>query len=412
MLVAWGAVLSVARSARADNTNPNLIPLGKNESFLGNTGIGRANDTGAVYYNPAGLAEISSAKVALSGTVFASVSEHYDGIAVVQGQNVPFDASGFNTIPTAFVGTAKWGDWVGALSILVPSSLQFNGRATLSVPGFATNIVYSTTESEEWYGLSIARKLSPSVSVGLSVFGVQHQSSFVTGLDMEGVAAGGAVGTMIQRQTVGVYGLLATMGLSYVVTDAFRLGLRLQTPMVQVVGRGESLQVQRITSAAGSAPPTGEDVTGQVNYAIPCDVGLGTAIRPVAGLTLLADVSLQLPASYQSFPASINSEAVSLQAMPRFNLGLEVAPVVAYPVRVGFYYDPSTQGGHPGDVNYQKVDYFGLTAGVGFNSEHVRTSVGGFYIWSSGQMTPADSTASAAVSITGVGAMLSTAYVF
>ncbi len=412
LLVAGCMVVACAGAARADSANPNLIPLGENESFLGNTGIGRPDDTGAVYYNPAGLAEIRSAKVSLSGTVFASVSEHSDGITAVQGTNVPFDASGFNTIPTAFVGTTKLGDWVGAVSILVPLSLQFNGHSTLAVPSFVTNLVYSDVETEQWYGLSIARKLSPAVSVGLSVYGVQHQETFIAGLDMASLATVGAFGTSTQRTDLSVYGLLATLGVSYVVSDALRFGLRLQTPMAQVYGKGESFSVTRAVPATGAPTVSGESVTGQANYAIPFDIGFGAALKPVDGFTLLADVSLQLPASYQTFPASANSEAVSLQATPRFNLGIDLHPAPAYPLRIGFYYDPSTRGGHPGDPNYQKSDFCGLTGGIGFNGEHVRTTVGGFYVWSTGQMTPSGTTSSAALTITGLGAMLTTAYVF
>jgi hypothetical protein len=404
--------LTFAGSAGADNANPNVVPIGENESYLGNTGIGRPNDTGAVYYNPAGLAEISSAKVALSGTVFASVSEHSDGITAIEGTNVPFDASGFNTIPTAFVGTAKLGDWVGAVSILVPLSLQFGGHSNLAVPSFVTNLVYSDSETEEWYGLSIARKLSPGFSVGLSLFGIQHQETYLSGLDMASLTTVGAFATSTQRTSVNVYGLLATLGISYVVSDAVRFGLRVQTAMAQLYGKGESFAVTRDVPVTGSPTVAGENVSGQVNYAIPFDVGLGAALKPVEGLTFLADISLQLPASYQTFPASMNSEPVSLQATPRFNLGMEAVPVAAYPLRVGFYYDPSTRGGHPGEPNYQNADFCGLTAGVGFNAEHVRTAVGGFYIWSSGQMTPSGTTSSVAYSITGVGAMLTTAYVF
>jgi hypothetical protein len=44
-LAAGLLVLGAARTAGADNSNPNLIPLGETEAFLGNAGVARANDT-------------------------------------------------------------------------------------------------------------------------------------------------------------------------------------------------------------------------------------------------------------------------------------------------------------------------------------------------------------------------------
>ena len=64
--LALAACLVVSSTARADNSNPNLIPFGETESFLGNAGVGRANDTGAVYYNPSGLAELESGRISVS----------------------------------------------------------------------------------------------------------------------------------------------------------------------------------------------------------------------------------------------------------------------------------------------------------------------------------------------------------
>jgi hypothetical protein len=412
---AWGGLLgfclasSASGVARADNANPNIIPLGQNEAFLGNTGTGRPTDTGAVYYNPAGLAELGSTQVSLSGTVYASVHEHSSGIAVIENTNIPFDASGFDAIPTALVLTRPLGDWMGAFSVLVPLSLQFDDHTSLAIPNVLTNLVFSTSETEVWYGLSIARKLGPHWGVGASLYGVQHGETDVLGLDTVNPSTGAFI-TSLQRENLSVYGLLGILGISYVASDAVRFGLRAQTAMAQVYGKGESYSITRGV-AQTALPIPSEDVTGPANYRIPFDFSLGTAVKPAEWLTLMGDLSLQLPTSYQAFPASINNETVTLRATPRLNLGAEGLVTPSNPVRVGFYFNPSARGGQPGDPNFEKLDYYGLTAGVGMNREHVRTSVGGFYIWSHGQMT-STAPAASSLSITALGAMITTAYVF
>jgi hypothetical protein len=404
-----GLVAALPATARADNANPNIVPLGQSESFLGNTGVGRPNDTGSVYYNPAGLAEVGSGQVSLSGTVYASVHEHFGGLLAVNGTNVPFDASGFEAIPTALVLTRQLGDWVGAFSVLVPLSLQFNDHTTLAIPGLPTNLIYSSSETEAWYGLSIARKLGPNFGLGLSVYGIQHETTSILGLDTINPATG-AFADILARQDLSVYGVLAIVGATYIASDAVRFGVRVQTAMAQVEGKGESYSITR-GAAPVATPIASEDVSGAANYAIPFDLGLGTAVKPADWLTLVGDVSLQLGARYQEFPASIDNESIRLQATPRFNVGVEAMPTPVVPVRLGFYYIPSARTGQPGDPDFEKINYYGLTAGVGMNREHIQTSVGGFFVWGNGQMT---STApmSASWSATAVGGMITSAYVF
>jgi hypothetical protein len=54
-----------------------------------------------------------------------------------------------------------------------------------------------------------------------------------------------------------------------------------------------------------------------------------------------------------------------------------------------------------------------VTAGVGFTSPHVKTCVGGFYLWSNGQATISGTDSSVApYNSRAFGALLTTAYAF
>jgi hypothetical protein len=416
---AWGSLIvccaaAAVSPAAASNVNPNNIPFGENESFLGNAGIGRATDTGAVYYNPSGLAEIGSGRIAVSGAVYLSFSTHYDALTRTDNTNVPFDFSGFNTIPSTYVATRRVGDWVGALSILVPSSLLLDDHASFTTPNAQGNLVYSLGESELWIGVSAARKIGERFSVGLTVFGIEHEQTSVIGADAQNVNTPTTVfATSLARESLRTFGLAATLGASYIAADWLRFGVRAQSALIQLYGNAKSYQVQRTVN--GPTPTVGgEDVQGDANYAMPFDFGVGTALVPVEWLTLLVDASLQLGTSYSTFPASrFVNDTVTLSATPRLNVGVELKPAPAFPVRFGVYYDPSANGTRRGDPGFLKEDFFGLTAGVGFNDEHVRTSVGGFYVWSSGEATPGGAPGTtASVSSRGVGALLTTAYAF
>ncbi|MDP9000553.1 MAG: hypothetical protein M3O46_10625 [Myxococcota bacterium] len=401
---------TVAADARATNSNPNFLPFGENESFLGNAGVGRANDTGAVYYNPAGLAELGGGRLSVSGALYLSFSTHFDAITRADNTNIPFGYSGFNTIPSTYVATRRIADWVCALSVLVPNSLKLDDHAAFSTPNAQGNLVYTLGQSDLWLGLSAAHKIDERWSVGVTVFGIEHEETSVIGADAQSVAMPTSLfSTSLGRESLLTFGLSATLGASFIATDWLRFGARAQTALVQLYGKGDSFQIQRTVN--GTSTAAGEDVRGPANYAMPFDFSVGTAVNPTEWMAILLDVSLQLGAEYSSFPASTQNNRVKLVPTPRLNLGVEMTPEPHVPIRVGAYYDPSANGGHAGDANFLKEDFYGLTAGVGLNDEHVRTSLGAFYVWSSGESTPVPG-ATASLSSRGFGALLTTAYVF
>jgi hypothetical protein len=404
--LALAACLVVSSTARADNSNPNLIPFGETESFLGNAGVGRANDTGAVYYNPSGLAELESGRISVSGAVYMSFSVQYQAALNIDNTNIPLSVSGFDTIPSTYVAVRKLGDWVGAFSVLVPTSMILSDHVSFTTPNTTTNVVYTTQTSDLWVGLSLARKLDEHWSLGLTVFGMQHSETDVIGVD---IANGAAFGTNLERTSLDALGLSAVVGVTYIPTSWVRFGARAQTPFFQVHGSGDTYEVTHPLTGASST----ENIQGTGNYGKPFDFSLGTAVSPAPWFTLLADVSLQLGLSYTEFPLSTDfGDVTTLKTVPRVNVGVELTPDPSYPIRVGFLYDPNANGGNPGDSGYTGEDFFGVTAGVGFASPHVRTCVGGFYLWSNGEATVSGTSNVAPYNSRAYGALLTTAYSF
>ncbi len=370
----------------------NLIPLGETESCLGNAGGARPNDTGAVYYNPGGLVELHEGHISISGSVYLSVSTHYDAFVRFDGTNIPFDNSGFFTVPSAYVATRHFGDWVGALSILVPASFQQSNRVPFTTPNTTDNILQSTSQSELWIGLSAAHKLGDRFSVGLTAFGILHQETDTFGLDFQNpttMAFASAVG----QTDSSVFGFAATLGLAYTPTDWLRLGFRAQSALLQVYGKETAYSQSHTLAPNAPAQSTGDDESGPANYAMPFDFTLGAAVLPADWFALMADVSLQVGTSYSTFPSSpVFNEVVTLKPVVRFNLGAEIKALPAFPVRLGVFYNPSAEGGNPGTASFSRQDYYGFTAGLGVDTLlkefKVKTTVGAFYAWSAGEATP------------------------
>jgi hypothetical protein len=267
--------------------------------------------------------------------------------------------------------------------------------------------VYTTQTSDLWVGLSLAHKLGDHWSLGATVFGMQHSETDVIGVDIEN---GNVFGTNLERTSLDALGLSAVVGATYIPTDWLRIGARVQTPFLQVHGSGDTYEVTHPLTGASST----ENIQGSGNYGKPFDFSLGVAVSPAPWFTLLADASLQLGLSYTEFPQSTDfGDVTSFKTTPRFNVGAELAPDPSYPIRVGFLYDPNATSGSPGDSGYAGEDFFGLTAGVGFASPHVKTCVGGFYLWSNGQATVSGTASSVApYNSQAFGALLTTAYAF
>ena len=155
-LVGAGIVLCLSAAiARADSNNPNLLPLGEYEPYLGNTGIGRPNDTGAVYYNPSGLAELAEDRISVSGAAYLHFETHADTFLNIDNTNIPFNASGFITIPFLYAATRRIGDWVGALSVLVPETLTLDNSVPFDTTNTKGNTIYSQNNADPFRSTDI-----------------------------------------------------------------------------------------------------------------------------------------------------------------------------------------------------------------------------------------------------------------
>ena len=403
-------------SAHAYNSNSNrqIIPLGETEAFLGNAGVGRANDTGAVYYNPSGLAELSSGRVSVTGSAYLSFDTRTDGAFFVDQTTVGYEASGFNTIPAFYVAAYKMDDWVTAISVLVPNSLQVESRSPFTTPSTQSTIIAATKSSDLWIGLSAARKVDEHWNLGVTLFAIQHQEATTVGLDMTFPAnPTTSLTTSMEQVTLATIGLSATFGITYLPDDPqWRFGLRAQTSLVQLGGNADTF-ISSHKETGGVIASTVEDKRAtEAHYQLPFDFTLGSAYIANDWLTVLADVSMQLGADYSSIPGSTVTEQVNLKPTPRFNLGMEFKTAKWMQLRTGFFYNPSANGQDSNTPGYSAEDFYGLTAGIGINSAKVRTGVGVFYVWSSGQSIPtgSPSTTPSKSNSRGTGLVLTTSF--
>jgi long-subunit fatty acid transport protein len=97
--------------------NRGLLPIGEVESFMANTGAALSGSTGAVYYNPAGLASIDRHHISLSANSYLSTRSEVNPIQTIDGVDMNFSTKGLQAIPTSFVSTGQHEQWRYAFSV-------------------------------------------------------------------------------------------------------------------------------------------------------------------------------------------------------------------------------------------------------------------------------------------------------
>jgi hypothetical protein len=407
----WGWFFFYGAAVWANAENRNLIPLGEVECFTANAGVAGGDSTGAVFFNPARLVLIHHPRLSVSGNVYAYMKASTDSLAHVDNTDLPYSASGFQAVPGTVSSAFKMGDWSAAFSILIPDMNGIENQKLLPTPNTGTTLIQLQSSQDLWIGPSLARSLGDGWSVGMSLFAIRHtDSSALEVITRFPSSPNQSVVNAIHLSNA-IYGLTATLGALYQANAWLDLGLRVQLPILNVLGSGTGYAFSQTYDGAGN-PTVVEKSENETHphYQLPWDFSLGARWHLISGLRLLTDVSLQVATSYDSAPGSAFATNVRYRTVPRLNLGIEgeFTPELAF--GAGFLYDPSAFPDLSAEVTTRQ-DAYGLTGGVTFISGRVRTGLGLFYLWSSGQNIPGGNPgARAKISGQNFGAILNFAY--
>ena len=409
-------LIGISSPSFADVYNRQILPLGETEAFMGNTGTGGSVDTGAIYYNPAALAGITHSRMAVTGSTYLSYGVKADSIARIDtpAQNIPYQANGFNTIPASYVLTYALDQSVIAFSVLVPDSLQLENRSNFTTTNTKGVIVQSYKYSDLWVGGSYAKRIDEKWSVGGTLFGIQHSESSLANTEVDLPTTANSLVGSINRSDLSTFGFSLNLGVLYELSHEINLGLRMQTPLLNISNHADTL-VNTRTVNAGVVTAVNEDLpNGSARYQLPLDTTIGARFRPTDSWSIYSDISFQVGTQYTQLPGSSIDSEITTDPSFRYAVGTEFKLSEKFPARFGLFYNPSALHQFQNNGKSQtRIDYFGLTGGVSYVIEHIETSVGMFYISGNGQSTtdgvPGNEAKYAA---TGVGALISTSYSF
>lgn len=360
------------------NENRGVMPLGELEAFMANTGVALSGSTGAVAYNPAGLAGITQSRLSLSANSYMKLTSKMDPVETFDGTDLNFKSSSIQGIPNAFVSTWSKEKTTYAFSILVPYQLKLEDALAYSSPSYPSMQLSRTNYFQViMAGVSIGTRFENAYDIGAGCFYTMYQTAQMNSFTAN---TNGNSNALVSNSffRADVNGLLCNMGLQKQMTEAWRFGFTARLPFIRMSEKGRaSTFIQNPNN--GLSESTGPQ-TVEANLKIPLDLGVGTEYRINPQMLAYVDINYQLGASYQS--GDLNTADVETKNQARFSGGLSYQATPTIRLLGGIAHNPSSV--KPNSDMYEE-NFTIATAGANYTVGNSSLGVGLMFGRSSGK---------------------------
>ncbi|MDD5677337.1 MAG: hypothetical protein PHW60_05000 [Kiritimatiellae bacterium] len=378
-MLAIGIGLSLATAAWATDSKYQTYIVGDRAAGMGGAVVSIADSVDACYYNPAGLNMVKSSTVSLSANLYGWQLYHVEN-GLFPGENVR--GNSFVTIPSTMGGIWKYSPELSlAFSVLVPDRSSFNEIVAYNDSQHLYQ--FNMDDQTIWFGPSAAYEICPSLSIGLSIFGVYRSYSEYLSLFYEDYDASYAQGRKFNDVA-----LAAVLGMQYRPGRDWNIGLTIQPPTGHIYDNGRTMVHVLGRNILSNNYYYTEDV--DTDNRLPTKIAIGVGRQVKGNYAFGLDLTYHLPTSYnlqewQELGEDAYARVVRAPVLD-VNLGGEYYINKIYPVRAGFYTGFSSVP----DVNEEEsyassnVDTYGLTLSVGREVSNVAVNIGINYIFGRG----------------------------
>ncbi|MCB0281313.1 MAG: outer membrane protein transport protein [Calditrichae bacterium] len=359
-----------------------LNSLGPRALGMGGAMVGLANDYTTIYWNPAGLRN-------LSGTY---IGGYFTGIMPMG--TYKYDAAGIDaeTKSNIYPAPGLIGHWQCMLSdkgtvglgVYVPAGLgaEWDGADFTAFAG-GQNLNWSSQVGVINISPAFAYQLSDQLALGFAV------NIFYGMFDMEN----GSSGAQYEESSSG-FGYGVTLGAHFKVNEMISLGASFRTKTdVKMSGEAKNPGMALVPAAMGGPYPTKSDFDRDVSW--PMWIGGGVAVKPVEGLTLALDVQYsQWSESEKEFQTEFDNAGwaavtgatgddkfiLKWEDATQIRFGAEYMVNEMITVRGGFYTDPAPAPDETYNFLFPSIDYNGITGGASINISGVVVDLGAEYL--------------------------------
>lgn len=373
-------VLASARRAQAGNSDS--FYYSDDAAMTAGSVVAKTRDAGSIWYNPAGLGGNQRGQIDLSATTFAIRIRKVPralSTTVPQGgtNDVELDSADFFSAPHALTLIRNVSDSVSlGFGLFVTQRDVRTAQSELSIAGtspttpsvpldYRQRLDLQADVTTYHAGPSVGWQLSPSFRLGLSVFGTYGKSNSFAQyvLDAKSASGDALAFALVQDRTAFTYiGSQATAGLQWDPTPEWNVGLTLRSPELLWTSSADGVGI----AASGSVGPPGVEPEATFGLAHPDIQFPATTI--VAPARAILGVARSFAATWISaeVDATMPVKNQNIDLVPTINgrAGARVVLSDAFGLGVGVFTDRSTQRAVSSTLFDDRVDFYGLAAGL------------------------------------------------
>lgn len=364
--------LSLEPSARAYIQNRSLFPMGEREASMANTGTALSASSGAVYYNPAGLANITQKRFSISGNSYFSYKKDYTPLAEADSEDLNFSSTSLQTIPSTLVSIIPLESSVLAFSILIPEQIRSSDLHNFETSRYNIQISNQAHSDLILLGFSKAQHFDNTLDYGYGCFWTQYSATQSTSVIAapkpgSGLTINGISTTYAHSQ---VNGIICNAGFLKMVSEKFSWGFNFFTPLYRISGEG---QISSFVQNASGTTNTGVQKQSS-NYDIPPELSFGIALNQFTNVQIFLDINFQSSVRYRPFE-NISSEIKSNEIL-RYHLGTAWTLNSRNTLLGGYSYNPSSI--NLTNIGDEKEDFHIFSFGYEVKSETTAHSISVF----------------------------------
>jgi long-chain fatty acid transport protein len=338
---------------------------GEAAAGMGGAFTALADDSSACFYNPAGLTQITNTTFSLSATA-GEISSYTIEDVIPGGKDLKTTTAAF--YPTSWSITRRFKKHALGFSVIVRdnSDQELSFRDTITIPAVSDefNVIYDVkTQSREYLiGPSYAYPFTDSFSLGFSLF-LFYKTALNTGfVYLENASTGEYYGASNFNNEKSL-GLSINAGLHYRIFSRWALGVNLKSG-------GVFTDIKK---------------TSEVRYENTISGGEKNEVLPISEATYKygepPGVTLGIGYKGKTWRFGIDYTHIfkidGLIPVENLNIGAERIFWNKMPLRFGFYTNNTSLASHKVDTTPEpdRVNFAGLTFGLGYLTEHTSTSL-------------------------------------
>ena len=320
----------------------------------------------ALWYNPAGIADVANNRLDVSGSVFMLRAHHVGAFLIAPGDgSAPATISEIVSIPAAATYVRRLGSRVhlGA-GVFVPSHTDYTLRASYTTRSGSQWVNNETVLDDDTHaGVGLGIEITPTLRLGASLFGIYQSSSgslqFIGGTDS--ATTGDSFESISSIHSFRAVSLQAGVGVQWAPIASLRVGLAIRSPAVEIY---EGADVTEVRTSAGAmtpasfTPATSSSGAFGLGVTAPLKVRAGVAwVGERASVSIDADVAPALRPANDD-PRSFNW---NVRVGGRFRLR------ELFTLGAGLFTDRSPY--RDAQVSGERrLDFYGATVGVEFGN--------------------------------------------